>query len=101
MLFQERGFSDERYRVRDTFYFYQHELEINNCWFRVPKSRQATDRFEVEIIAYNGAMLQSRQAIDVNLNSFKGIGQCKRHSLFSSSSEMIEMKRFQVKINLF
>nr|XP_034310480.1 uncharacterized protein LOC105330263 [Crassostrea gigas] len=71
----ERGFSDESYRVRDTFYFYQHELEINNCWFRVPKSRQATDRFEVEIIAYNGAMLQSRQAIDVNLNSFKGIGQ--------------------------
>nr|XP_034310481.1 uncharacterized protein LOC105321794 [Crassostrea gigas] len=70
-----RGFPNERYRVRDTFYFYQHELEINNCWFRVPKSRQVTDRFEVEIIAYNGAMLQSRQAIDVNFNSFKGIGQ--------------------------
>eukprot|EP00105_Crassostrea_gigas_P036090 XP_019920238.1 PREDICTED: uncharacterized protein LOC105321794 [Crassostrea gigas] len=70
----ERGFPNERYRVRDTFYFYQHELEINNCWFSVPKSRQVTDRFEVEIIAYNGAMLQSRKTIDVNFNSFKGIG---------------------------
>uniref|UniRef100_K1PM75 Uncharacterized protein n=1 Tax=Magallana gigas TaxID=29159 RepID=K1PM75_MAGGI len=69
----ERGFPNERYRVRDTFYFYQHELEINNCWFSVPKSRQVTDRFEVEIIAYNGAMLQSRKTIDVNFNSFKGI----------------------------
>lgn len=101
MLFQVKGFPDERYQIRDTFYFYQQELEINKCWFRVPKSRQATDRFAVEIIAYNGAMLQAQQVVDVDLNSFKGIGQCKGHYLLNLLRKMIEIKCFQVKIKLF
>ena len=83
--FQEKGFSNERYKVLDTYYFYQHELEINNCWFRVPKDRQESDRFAVEIIAYNGAMMQAKNITDVNLKGFSGIGQCKclwNHTIF-------------------
>ncbi|XP_061193771.1 uncharacterized protein LOC133202005 [Saccostrea echinata] len=70
-----RGKPDESYKVRDLFYFYQQELEINNCWFRVPKERQASDRFAVEVTAYNGAMLQNQTTVDVNLEEFNGIGQ--------------------------
>ncbi|XP_062567450.1 uncharacterized protein LOC134229699 [Saccostrea cucullata] len=70
-----RGNPDESYKVRDLFYFYQQELEINNCWFRVPKERQASDQFAVEVTAYNGAMMLNQTTVEVNLGEFNGIGE--------------------------